>query len=223
MTSLPKKIYRADVNRAYSHYLADRSFVASSLLAIFLLLTSLVINFYAGVYATEKASNAVTDIILSNTRVFDVDGAFVYGPMIFWAIIGVLCLKTPQRIPYTAKSIALFVLIRSLFITLTHIGPFPTHLAIHSSVMERFSPGADLFFSGHVGSAFLVALIFWDHPRIRLFALGASVVFAAVVLLAHLHYSIDVLSAFFITYSIYRLAEFFFKKDRRLFAAGLER
>ena len=35
--------------------------------------------------------------------------------------------------------------------------------------------------------------------------------------MAHFHYSIDVLSAFFITYTIYHLARFFFEKDYLLF------
>jgi hypothetical protein len=39
--------------------------------------------------------------------------------------------------------------------------------------------------------------------------------------LAHLHYSIDVLSAFFITYTISHIACVFFKKDLLLFRNGL--
>jgi hypothetical protein len=41
-------------------------------------------------------------------------------------------------------------------------------------------------------------------------------VFGVVVLLGHLHYSIDVLSAFFISYGIYRIAEIIFHKDKML-------
>jgi hypothetical protein len=41
--------------------------------------------------------------------------------------------------------------------------------------------------------------------------------FGIVVLLGHLHYSIDVLSAFFITYSIYHICELFFKTDKKIF------
>jgi membrane-associated phospholipid phosphatase len=42
-------------------------------------------------------------------------------------------------------------------------------------------------------------------------------VFAIVVLLGHLHYSIDVLSAYFITFSVFHLCTFLFRKDWKFF------
>ena len=41
--------------------------------------------------------------------------------------------------------------------------------------------------------------------------------FGVVVLLGHLHYTIDVASAFFITYSIYHIAEWAFGKSKKMF------
>jgi hypothetical protein len=186
------------------------------------LIASLVINFYAGLYATERASNSVTDIILSNTRVYDVDGIFIYGSMMFWWFVAVWCSFEPHKIPFTLKSIALFVVIRSVFISMTHIGPFPTKVSIDpTSIISLFSFGGDLFFSAHTGLPFLMALVFWNNIRLRLFFLFCAILFGVVVLLAHLHYTIDVLSAFFITYTIFHLAEYLFKKDRLLFHKGL--
>ena len=54
--------------------------------------------------------------------------------------------------------------------------------------------GADLFFSGHTGMPFLLALIFWDWRRVRYMFLFISVA-CAIIVLAGLHYSIDVCSA----------------------------
>jgi len=53
------------------------------------------------------------------------------------------------------------------------------------------------------------------------FFIAASIFFGVVVLLGHLHYSIDVLAAFFITYSIYRLAVLFFPRAKKLSDRGL--
>lgn len=201
-------------------YPYNRKFLMSVGLSIALLIFSLIVNFYAGIYATEKASSPVTDIILSNTRVFDVDGIFIYGPILFWIFVGALCIIKPRKIPFTAKNIALFVFIRSIFITLTHIGPYPTHLVISPNIIDRFTFGGDLFFSGHTGAPFLMALVFWDDIRLRFTFIATAIFFGVIVLLAHLHYSIDVLSAFFITYAIYRIAEIVFREDKKVFQSG---
>jgi uncharacterized membrane protein len=199
-------------------HLKDKSFLTSLLAAFLLLIISLVINFYAGAYATEKASNSVTDIVLSNIRVYDVDAMFIYGPVVFWIFIAILLLFEPKRIPFALKSIALFTIIRAIFISLTHIGPFPTQLIIDASkIMDKFAFGGDLFFSGHTGLPFLMALVFWHNIYLRWIFIFTSLTFGAVVLMGHLHYSIDVLSAFFITYTIFHISLFLFKKDRALF------
>lgn len=205
----------------YKPYLRNKNFLLSSTVAVILLFLSLVVNLYAGTYATEKASNPVTDIILSNIRVFDVDGIFVYGTIIFWVFTGILSLTRPRCLPFTIKTLALFVFIRSVFISLTHIGPFPSQLIIYSGIISKFSFGGDLFFSGHTGLPFLMALIFWDEVYLRILFILSAIFFGILVLLAHLHYSIDVLSAFFITYAIYHLSEVLFKKDRKIFMVGL--
>lgn len=208
--------------RKYKLQLSNKDFLRSLFLAFLFLSASLVANFYAGLYAAEKASNYVTDLVLSNTRAFDVDGIFVYGFMSFLIFIVFLCAVEPKRIPFTIKSIALFVFIRSVFISLTHIGPFPTSAIIDSSVAGDLTFGADLFFSSHTGLPFLMALVFWDNAYLRAFFITTAAFFGLVVLLGHLHYSIDVLAAFFITYSIYRIAEIVFKKDKETFALGIK-
>jgi hypothetical protein len=154
----------------------------------------------------------------------DVDGFFIYGPFILWLIVGILGLTKPQRMPFILQSIALFVLVRSGFVVLTHIGPFPDQIAIDysSAFLHRFTFGGDLFFSAHTGTPFLMALVFWRERFWRLFFIGAAIFFGAVVLLAHLHYSIDVAAAFFITYSIYHLARYFFPTSWHWFEAGVE-
>lgn len=205
----------------HKFYFTNKEFLTSLFTATILLFVSFVVNFYAGIYATKSASNSVTDIVLSNIRPFDVDWAFIYGPVFFYAVILFLCVHRPQRIPFVFKSAALFIVIRSVFISLTHIGPFPTQLLIDSSLMEKFSFGGDLFFSGHTGLPFLMALIFWDTLYLRVLFVISSIVFGVVVLLGHIHYSIDVLSAFFITHSIYCIAERIFLTDKKTFTEGI--
>ena len=180
-------------------------------------------TYFAIVYATKSSSGPVTDIILNNIPVFDVDQIFVFGPVMFWVIIAIYLFFNPQKFPFTLKGIATFNLIRSLFLIMTHIGPFPTHLLINGTgILGVFTSGNDLFFSGHTGLPFLMALMFWNKKFLRLFCLIASFFFGAVVLMAHLHYTIDVFAAFFITYTIFHLAKVFFRKDHQVFLNGLD-
>ncbi len=211
------------IKRKYAAYLNNKEFLASLAFSVLILLASLVVNFYAGVYATERASNAVTDLVLDNIRVYDVDGIFIYGPILLYLFVAYILIMRPHLILFTLKSVSLFILVRSIFISLTHLGLPPLQLAISpANVMNYFTPGGDLFFSAHTGLPFLLALIFWENIRFRIFFIASALLFGAVVLLGHMHYSIDVLAAFFITYTIYHIASVFFPKDKKFFASGLE-
>ncbi len=206
----------------YKMHLKDRNFLIAAFTALVLLVVSLVINNYAGIYATERASNSVTDIVLSNIRVYDVDFIFNYGAIIFWVFMIFLFMVQPGRIPFTLKSIALFVVVRSVFISLTHIGPFPIPADFDpAGILGKFTFGGDLFFSGHTGLPYLMALVFWDEKWLRILFIACSILFGVVVLLAHIHYSIDVLGAFFITYTIYHIASKIFRKDMIYFSKSV--
>ena len=204
--------------------LRDKRFLAALAGALIFLAAGIASTYFAIIYATESASNAVTDIILSNIPVYDIDGIFIYGPVIYWIVIGLYAVAEPKRLPFALKNIAVFSLIRSVFLTLTHIGPFPERAVTAfapDSVICVFTSGSDLFFSSHTGLPFLMALVFWQNKRLRIFSIIASLFFGAVVLLSHVHYSIDVFAAFFITYAIFHIAEKLFAKDRELFRQGL--
>lgn len=196
----------------------NRQFTLSALSGFLLLSASLIVNYFAIRYATKEASNAVTDILLSNLPIVNIDEIFVEGSIIFWIFILFLLIHKPKYIPFVFKSVALFILVRSIFISLTHIGPFPYRASIDAGgIFKIFTLGGDLFFSGHTGSPFLLALIFWDKKILRNIFLVCTFIFAASVILGHLHYSIDVFAAFFITYGIYHMCLYLFRKDYKAF------
>ncbi len=205
----------------YKECFNSTSYITTFTSGVILFIVSSVAYFYSAIYATEKASNYVTDIILSNTRVFDVDLAFIYGPVVLWAFVLTLLLNDPKKIPFTLKAVSLFILIRSVFVSITHLGPFPTQVDIGpSNFLATIMAGGDYFFSGHTGLPYLLTLLFWNNLFLKVFFFASAIFFGAVVLLGHLHYSIDVLAAFFITYSIYRLSELFFPNDKKIFGEG---
>lgn len=192
----------------------DKKVLFSSLCGIAIFLGSLFLNYFASVYATERASNSVQDIIISNVRVFNVD--FIVNEVAFAFFLFVLffVLIDPKRIPFVLKSTGLLIAIRSVFITLTHLGPFAQRSYIDKAALfGPFNLASDFFFSNHTALPFLIALIFWENKFVRNVSLFASVLFGASVLLGHLHYSIDVFAAFFITYTVFHIAQKFFAKD----------
>lgn len=82
------------------------------------------------------------------------------------------------------------------------------------SPVDVFAHGAarayltqDLFFSGHTATTFLLVLYLWRRPALRWIALLGHAVMVASVLLAHLHYTIDVLGAWAVTFAIFAARE----------------
>jgi hypothetical protein len=185
-------------------------FLAASVIAIFAAVT----------YATTNASNHVTDIVLSNVGPFDMRFLFVYGTFTGFVIFGSLLAWKPNRLPFALKSIALFLLVRAVFVSLTHIAPSPIEPPTPAPFLNSIFYGSDQFFSGHTGMPFLVALSFWHMPLLRLFFLAMTAFFGTIVLLGHYHYSIDVLAALFITHGIFQLACWLFPRDYALFRSS---
>lgn len=202
----------------------ERRFVLSFIGGVIFFGVALMINSYANHYATLTGKTPVPDIILSNIRVFDVDPAVVYGPLLILILVTSILLSRPNAIPFTIKTIALFIIIRAFFISFTHIGQFEPQLAVSADPFLRFLGGegtGGLFFSGHTGMPLILGLIFWNDKRLRYLFLSLSVILGSVMLMAHLHYTIDVAGAFFITPTIFNLSKKLFKQDYLFLTQGL--
>lgn len=203
----------------YKESWLDKYFRFSTPVSIIAFTGALFVNFWAIQQATNKASASVTDIILSNIPVFEVDQLFVYGTFLIVMVTVVMLLVHPRRIPFTLHAVTLFILIRSAFTLMTHLGPPEVaYLSDFGATITQSFFGADQFFSAHTGMPFLGALAFWGvDNRFKWLFLLSSVFFATIVLLGHIHYTIDVASAFFITYGIYHIALWLFPRERALF------
>jgi len=92
----------------YKTCFRDPEYVWSFLLGLVFLVVGIAASIFAILYATSAASNSVTDLILSNIPVFNVDAAFVYGPLIFWLVVILYTAWHPERLPFVLKSLAVF-------------------------------------------------------------------------------------------------------------------
>ncbi|MBX4212183.1 sphingomyelin synthase family protein [Candidatus Pacearchaeota archaeon] len=185
------------------------------LFSLLLLAIAIAAYYASGDYVTDRQNSVVSpDLILDNIGPYNLSFIFVW---LFIAVITVGLLYPlifkPKELPYVLNMFSLFVLIRSGFIVFTHLrAPYD---AIHSTFpgfWQTFNFTNDLFFSAHTGVPFLGFLIFRKHHKgISYFMLASSIMLAITVLLMHVHYSIDVLSAYFITYGIYEIGAKWFK------------
>lgn len=201
----------------HKYHWRQKDFLISFILGASLFAGSLIINHFASNYVDRRAGAYVQDIFLDNLPVVNVDWIINDGVIVFSLLIISYLFIHPKKAPFTFKSIALFIFIRSIFITLTHLGPAPSQTYLDpNDLLIRLNAGYDKFFSAHTGLPFLLALIFWDNKIVRHISLAASIIFGASMLLGHLHYSIDVFAAFFITYTIFHMSQKLFAEDYKL-------
>jgi len=209
-----------EATRLYRALFDQRDYVRSLCEGIAFLSASTIAIFAAVSYATVHASNPVTDLVLSRVGPFNVRFLFVYGTFAAFAVSACLLVSRPNRLPFALKAVALFLLVRAVFVTLTHVGPSPIDPQQPAPFLNSIFFGSDLFFSGHTGLPFLAALAFWHIAQWRALYLALTVFFGAVVLLGHYHYSIDVLAALFITHGVFGMACWLFGRDYALFRSS---
>lgn len=114
-----------------------------------------------------------------------------------------------RRLPFFLACLALFVAIRAVFVGLCPYGPLPGARPIYTGPLSWLRGvnefDSELFFSGHAAVPYLYGLLA-SRRRASWAFFAASALMAAGVLVTRNHYTIDVLGAYFITYSIWRLA-----------------
>ncbi len=198
-----------------------RSFINGLLLLVAAFICEHFAIVYAFSYSTRPTSNHVGDLLLDNLPVVDLNFIIVEGAL-FAILIGVayIVIFEPRSFLFFLKALALFIAIRALFMSLTHIGIYPGQvgpgIGFFDDIYVFFNLQTGFFFSGHTGLPFLMALIFWKKPLVRNIFLLLSLTFAVAMLLAHVHYSIDVLAAPFMAYGIFKIAQYLFPRDYEL-------
>ena len=193
---------------------------------ILLLILSVIIQIVLGRFSSRVAVDApsVRDIFLDNLPLVNLSPVIVGGAIVLWVSAWVLLIVKPRYLIFSTKAIALYVISRAFFFSLTHIGPYPLQYApsVHNEGYRFYhliTFSGNFFYSGHTAFPFLLALIFWDNKYLRYLFLILTVFFGASVLLAHVHYSIDVFAAPFIVYGMYIITAKLFPRDYALIAS----
>ena len=183
------------------------------ILSFAFLLAALILDFYARIYVNEVPSVVAPDLILNHIPTLDLDFIFIYGYIFIVILLFVYpLLFYVKDFHKVISQFSLLIVVRAIFTTFTHLEIPAGALKFHvPNILSIISFQNDLFFSGHTAVPFLGFLLF-PKSRIRYFFLAASGVMALTVLFMHVHYTIDVFSAFFIAYGTFKIGEKFFKK-----------
>jgi hypothetical protein len=195
----------------------------SMYMGIVLLGLALLIQITLGHYSSGWAalSAPAHDIFLDNLPVIDLGGIIVAGAITLWVAAWLLLIYEPKYLIFGTKAISLFIISRAFFMSLTHIGAYPLSAAPSPdnagfSLYHMLTFQGNFFYSGHTAFPFLLALIFWDRVLLRRAFLALTFFFGATMLLAHVHYSIDVFAAPFIIYGIFAITAKLFPDDYAL-------
>jgi len=123
----------------------------------------------------------------------------------------------PKRMPFLMFMLGFYMVVRTLFVFLSPIGP-PEGMVdmrerdiIFSRLLGKYTFTNEFIFSGHTSIPFLFFLFFEERFRKTVMLCG-SLTMGLCVLLSHNHYTVDVLAAFPMSYSIYILADKWYQR-----------
>jgi membrane-associated phospholipid phosphatase len=172
------------------------AFVAVALLA----------DYLCGAYVTLRPAVKVPDLILDRLPTIDLSFLFTYGYIAL--ILGMFLYPFFRRVGMlhvVVIQFSLLLTLRSLFMIFMHVSTPAGSVHVHfPGFFGRFYFENDMFFSGHTAMPFLGFYLFRPH-RLRYVYLVGSIVMGMSALAMHVHYSIDVLGAFFMTYCSYQM------------------
>jgi len=183
------------------------------LLSLIIVAIATFLDYYSGVYVSTTNVADVPDLILDHIGPVDMSFLFVYGYLILvFALFLYPLILHIRTLHVVISQFSLLVMLRALFMIFTHLQSPLDAISIHFPwILRGLSFENDMFFSGHTAIPFLGFLLF-RKSKIRFFFLTGSVLMAATVLLMHIHYSIDVFSAYFITYCSYWMGRYMLRK-----------
>lgn len=198
-----KSFFLTYINKLFIFY-KNPKFVFFVILSYGYLFLSYRISENAAFFSTKIAGPPLNDLMFSLFPY--IDTGIHNLALVFIEKLKYLILFFPAEVLFAVFSLASLVLVRSLFINLTHLGiPENSNPVISSGTF-----GGDLFFSGHVAFPFLMALVFWNNLVLRYFFLVISMVLGIDAVVGRYHYSIDVFAAPFVAYGVYKACKLVF-------------
>lgn len=195
-------------NISWSKAWQERRFRNKTIIALLLvaIILTLLPTFFA--FIEKREGMVLQDYVLDAIPAIDVS---IPTFVIIWSVVLLVFYRiyqNPRLFLLIAYGFILMCLARILTISLLPLNPPAGIITLQDPIANLAYGGngifitKDLFYSGHTGNMFLFFLCLegkWD----KIIALTASFLIGLLVLIQHIHYSIDVFAAFIFTYFIY--------------------
>lgn len=187
--------------------------VATVAIATVLLLLSYTLYTKLGWVADQRALPVGDDWLLRRLPLVDTLPILSWGWFGLHAYAGAAAAAySPKRVPFLLFTLALYIAVRSAFVFLSPIGAphgmvdMRLHDFLFSRILGTWTFTNEFIFSGHTSIPFLFCLFFRTRG-LKTLMLAGSVLMGMCVLLSRNHYTVDVLAAYLVTYSIYAASE----------------
>ncbi len=185
----------------------NKLFAGVILLVIILLVLSFFFNFI------EQREGVVLDDILLNMLPHKNCSIAIFGIIWLSAIIAIWqFIKNPNILLLFLWGYIFLCLSRIITISMVKLNPPKNIVELADPITNLFYGGKfitkDLFYSGHTATVLLMYFCI-EKKWVKTFLLIASILIGIMVLIQHVHYTIDVVAAPVFTYIVYRLGKMF--------------
>jgi len=179
--------------------------IVISLIAVLL---GLVATTYFLAYNEARAGYTLYDPIIAAIPAIDLSRV-IFICTYSCILLGLFCcMTTPERIVRTNFAILALLFYRFVCMYLLPLEPPEGIIPLQDEFLRHTTYGdkvllKDLFFSGHTASAVLLYHLV-DHKWVSRFLLGMSVVIGSMLIIQHVHYTLDVIVAYAFAHLSYK-------------------
>jgi hypothetical protein len=165
-------------------------------------------------YIELRPGSVLVDPVLNRFIPIEVTW-FTFG-IIYLSVIVVLIHLSwqPIQLLIAFQAYILIAFARMLSMYLTPLDPPPLLIPLEDPFVQSVSSSVltrDLFFSGHTSTAFLLYLSSTGR-KMKIFFLICTILIGLLVLVQHVHYTIDVIAAPFYAYTCYKISSYLSSK-----------
>jgi len=217
--NLASLVVSQDFIQNWNEALRDSRFRAQSFLTVVLCLSMVLFISRYFEFIQERPGVYIHDPLLQRIPPQDVS---IYTFAVLYASIFIFlfsAIDNPRLILQTLQSYIVLMLFRIITMYFLPLEPSREMIPLNDPFVENFiyrnkMVSKDLFFSGHVSTLFLFFLAS-SNWKLKLYFLAATVMMAVLILVQHVHYTIDVIAAPIFTLSSFYMVRQSYNPDER--------